>query len=37
MKTDLKYYEQIVKKFMGYFKFAEGKNIMANWDIFKQA
>lgn len=36
MKTDLKYYEQIVKKFVSYFKFAEGKNIMANWDIFKQ-
>ena len=36
MKTDLKYYEQIVKKFIGYFKFAEGKNIMANWDIFRQ-
>ena len=36
MKTDPKYYEQIVKKFIGYFKFADGKNIMANWDIFKQ-
>lgn len=36
MKTDSKYYESIVKKFVGYFKYAEGKNIMANWDIFKQ-
>ena len=36
MKTNLKYYEQIVKKFVSYFKFAEGKNIMAKWDIFKQ-
>lgn len=35
MKTDQKYYEQIVKKFIGYFKYADGKNIMANWDIFK--
>lgn len=36
MKTDTKYYEQIAKKFVGYFKYAEGKNIMQNWDIFKQ-
>ena len=36
MKTDPRYYEQIVKKFVGYFKFAAGKNIMANWDILQQ-
>ena len=36
MKTDLKYYEQIVKKFIVYFKYEAGKNIMANWDILKQ-
>jgi hypothetical protein len=37
MKTDAKYYEQIVKKFVTYFKYAEGKNIVNCWDIFKQS
>ena len=37
MKTDTKYYEQIAKEFVVYFRYQAGKNIEANWDIFKQS
>ena len=37
MKTDSKYYEQVVKEFVVYFRYQAGKNIEANWDIFKQS
>lgn len=36
MKTDARYYSDIVKKFISYFNFAPGETIMANWDIFKR-
>jgi hypothetical protein len=37
MKTDSKYYEQVVKEFVVYFRYQAGQNIQANWDIFKQS
>lgn len=36
MKTDARYYSDIVKPFISYFKYAQGKNIKENWDIFKR-
>lgn len=36
MKTDVRYYTEIVKRFLNYFKFSYGKEIMNNWDIFKR-
>ncbi|MDE7452349.1 MAG: hypothetical protein K2M52_03350, partial [Paramuribaculum sp.] len=36
MKTDLRYYTGIVKRFLNYFKYTNGKEIMNNWDIFKR-
>jgi len=36
MKTDARYYSDIVKEFISYFNYAPGETIMANWDIFKR-
>ena len=36
MKTDPKYYNDIVTKFMDSFDYQEGREIKLNWDIFKR-
>lgn len=36
MKTDVRYYTDIVKPFISYFQYAQGKSIKENWDIFKR-
>ena len=36
MKTDGRYYSDIVKRFMNYFNYADGRNLKENWNIFKR-
>lgn len=36
MKTDGRYYSDIVKRFMNYLNYADGRNLKENWNIFKR-